>query len=76
MSILEEFKSNNDLVEKVEVKISIEKDIEAGIEEAVKNIEYFADWAYDDLGGKEAYINTLSDAIILLHSKIKKIKEV
>ena len=75
MSILEKIKANKDLVEKAEVKISIQKDIDKGVGKAIDEIEYFADWAYGDLGGNDAYIDTLSNAIILLHNKIKKAKE-
>ncbi len=75
MSIVEKIKSNNDLVEKTEVRIGTERDINTGIEKAIDDIEYYAGWAYGDLGGKEAYIDTLSNAIILLHNKIKEAKE-
>ena len=75
MSILEKFKANNDLVEKTEDRINTEKVIDGGIVKAVDSIEELACWAFDDLGGQEAYIDTLSNAIILLHNKIKNIKK-
>ena len=74
VSLLKQIKENNELVEQSEVIINIEKDIDKGVEKAIKEIEYLADWAYSDLGGNEAYINILSNAIILLHNKIKEVK--